>query len=296
MFRSGQRTDRRQRGLTLLEMGLSLFTAGVILSAVMVATGSSGSRTASAEAAYFDAIVDALLVFARRNHRLPCPDVNGDGEEDIECPPLVRAGGVPYTTLGIELAVPVGEGVDVKYVYGVYRGGGDVTRDLTRRAERSQPQPHPAGTARFEDGDDFRQALINAFRAPLTQADALVVSRQATVPLQCNSQAVNNVAFVEASRSLADRVLQLDEVTPRQQIRRMFRMVTSRRPATDELDLLDEDFQAYRSEFRDKPEAAERLIQTGESTWSKQVGAIDLAAMTLVANTVLNLDEAIMEN
>ncbi len=205
MFRSGQRTDRRQRGLTLLEMGLSLFTAGVILSAVMVATGSSGSRTASAEAAYFDAIVDALLVFARRNHRLPCPDVNGDGEEDIECPPLVRAGGVPYTTLGIELAVPVGEGVDVKYVYGVYRGGGDVTRDLTRRAERSQPQPHPAGTARFEDGDDFRQALINAFRAPLTQADALVVSRQATVPLQCNSQAVNNVAFVVAFAGVEDR-------------------------------------------------------------------------------------------
>jgi hypothetical protein len=133
-----------------------------------------------------------------------------------------------------------------------------------------------------------------AFNAAARET-CIVRTDQTTTPLQALTL-MNNVAFVEASRSLADRVLQLDELTPRLQIRRMFRSVTSRRPEAGELNLLVDDFRAYRAEFRDNPEAARRLIRIGESPWSNQVDAIDLAAMTLVANTVLNLDEAIMEN
>ena len=48
--------------------------------------------------------------------------------------------------------------------------------------------------------------------------------------------------------------------------------------------------------FRDNPKAATRLLAIGERRPDPAVNTNRLAAFTLVTNTIMNLDEAIMEN
>lgn len=133
-----------------------------------------------------------------------------------------------------------------------------------------------------------------AFNAAARET-CIVRTDQTTTPLQALTL-MNNITFVEASRNLAGRVFSLDTEDTRQRIERLFRIVTSRRPTDDELDVLSDDFEAYRDEFTEDTAAAKGLTEVGESPRSQGVSVAELAAMTLVANTVLNLDEAIMEN
>jgi hypothetical protein len=75
-----------------------------------------------------------------------------------------------------------------------------------------------------------------------------------------------------------------------------FRRVTSRMPGKGELDLLMADYIFYLNDFRANPKAAEKLLAVGEKPRNPKLSAVKLAAYALVANTILNLDEAIMQN
>lgn len=123
----------------------------------------------------------------------------------------------------------------------------------------------------------------------------IVRTDQTTTPLQALTL-MNNIAFVEAARHLAERVLTMAELTHQQRIAQAFRMVLSRSPRSDELAVLTADFKAYRDEFHQNSTAARHLLETGESGVDSQLDPAELAALTLVANTILNLDEAISEN
>ena len=116
-----------------------------------------------------------------------------------------------------------------------------------------------------------------------------------TTPLQALTM-MNNKTFVEAARFLAERMMQAKGQRPRQRVAEAFRRVTSRAPRKAELDLLMKDFSFYLKDFRKKPNAAKRLISVGEKLWNPRLPAAQLAAYALVANTILNLDEAITQN
>jgi hypothetical protein len=133
-----------------------------------------------------------------------------------------------------------------------------------------------------------------AFNAAARET-CIVRSDQTTTPLQALTL-MNNVAFVEAARHLADRVSRPDGLTSAQRIARAFRIVTSRQPRSDELALLVADFAFYREEFKRNPDSAERLLAVGETPNPSIRKPAELAALTLIANTILNLDEAITEN
>ena len=56
------------------------------------------------------------------------------------------------------------------------------------------------------------------------------------------------------------------------------------------------DFWFYQKDFQKNPKAAKRLLSVGEKPRDSKQPTAQLAAYTLLANTLLNLDEAVMQN
>lgn len=110
-------------------------------------------------------------------------------------------------------------------------------------------------------------------------------------PLQALSL-LNNTAFVEAARNLADRVLTA-EGQPMAAMIEASRRVTGKLPDSDLRKRLREDYELFRSYYQNHPSAAEQLLQTGNSTPSQNLNRSQLAAMTLIASTLLNLDQSL---
>lgn len=133
-----------------------------------------------------------------------------------------------------------------------------------------------------------------AFNAA-SRETCIVRSDQTTTPLQALTL-MNNITFVEAARHLAERVLKMDSLSDQQRIERLFRMITSRQPKPNELALLVTNLKSYRTEFYKNQKGAEKLLAIGAKPNSADSTPAELAAFTLIANTVFNLDEAIMEN
>ena len=122
-----------------------------------------------------------------------------------------------------------------------------------------------------------------------------VRSDQTITPLQALTL-MNNITFVEASRHLAERVLKADGLTSGQRVAQAFRIVTSRDPRPGELEVLIGDLDFYRSDFADNPESVKRLLAIGEKISDSTLDQVELAAYSLIANTIFNLDEAITQN
>lgn len=103
---------------------------------------------------------------------------------------------------------------------------------------------------------------------------------------------LNDPTFVEASRALAARSLKV-ETEDVDQLRQLFRRVLSRRPDDDELRLMGGLLRRQRRRFAAKPHAARALLAVGAAKTDDHLDQIELAAWTIVAQTVLTLDEAI---
>ena len=101
---------------------------------------------------------------------------------------------------------------------------------------------------------------------------------------------------MEAARFLGERMMKSRSQRPRQRVAEAFRRVTSRAPSKAELDLLMKDFRFYQKDFRANEKAASQLLSVGERPRDPKLPTAQLAAYSLVANTILNLDEAIMQN
>ncbi|MCK9487851.1 MAG: hypothetical protein M0Q42_00335 [Xanthomonadales bacterium] len=101
----------------------------------------------------------ALQGFALVHHRLPCPDLSGDGRQgdgDGVCPADVDQGGLPWRDLGLSRLLQVR--------YGVHRSGASGQADLVQARERYTPAL-PTGILPLTpliDGMDFCVALGNA--------------------------------------------------------------------------------------------------------------------------------------
>lgn len=117
-----------------------------------------------------------------------------------------------------------------------------------------------------------------------------------TTPLQALTL-MNNVTFVEAARFLGERMLKESQiVTPKERIEWAFQSITSRAPYEEELKILLDDFERFTSDFEADPASAKKLLQVGEKACDPNLNPTELAAYTLVANTLLNLDEAVSQN
>ncbi|MDA0375339.1 MAG: hypothetical protein O2865_16270, partial [Planctomycetota bacterium] len=73
----------------------------------------------------------------------------------------------------------------------------------------------------------------------------------------------------------------------------MFRAATGRVVSTAERAVLERGFARARSRFEAEPDTARALLEVGASRAEATLEPADLAALTLVANTILNLDEVL---
>ncbi len=104
---------------------------------------------------------------------------------------------------------------------------------------------------------------------------------------------MNDEQFVEASRGLAQRIMLEGGKSTEERAAFAFRLATSRMPRDAELAVLIDVYQTCLKRFTADKEAATKLIAVGESKPNETLDASQLAAWTMVANMVLNLDETI---
>ncbi len=205
-----------------------------------------------------------------------------------------------------------------------FRLSGEVVRDsalaasglLVQRLGGPSVRPYmPAGvwdeTSKYgnlrnyqHDKDDgrYRRSLYTIWKrtaAPPTMLlfdapnrEVCTVKRSRTnTPLQALSL-LNEVTFVEAARALATEMM-THKSTPADRLEFGYQRVLGRLPTDSErqvlLDGLDNDLRT----FKDKPERAEQLVRFGELKAPATIAPEELAAYTLLANVLFNLDEFI---
>lgn len=126
-----------------------------------------------------------------------------------------------------------------------------------------------------------------------TSRESCIVKRSRTnTPLQALAL-MNEVTFVEAARTLAQRVMMGTEKAAKPRLDRAFKRVTSRLPTAGERDVLSQAYVRYLATFRASPQAAEKLLSVGESPHDTNLNAAESAAWTMVMSVILNLDEVV---
>ncbi len=121
-----------------------------------------------------------------------------------------------------------------------------------------------------------------------------VVKRQeTTTPLQA-LVLLNDPQFVEASRKMGKRMLTEGGKTVEAQIRFLFRLVTSRLPNEQELKNLEALYRKQRARFESNPEKAKAFLKVGQSGYDDRLRLSRLAAASVLANALLNFDEAVV--
>jgi hypothetical protein len=135
---------------------------------------------------------------------------------------------------------------------------------------------------------------LNTFDAP--DREKCTARRGITnTPLQA-LVLMNDPTFIEASRALAERDLTQGGTSETDRIRYAFRLATDRDPSAKEFQILDGLYKKEMVHYDTDHNAAEKLISIGESKRNAKLDPAQLAAWTLVASTILNLDETITKN
>ncbi len=131
---------------------------------------------------------------------------------------------------------------------------------------------------------------MTSFDAPNRESYCLRRERSNT-PLQALTL-MNDVQFFEASRNFAQRVL-LSATSTDARITTLFRMTTGRFPSAQEAEIVRQSLEKHLAAYTAKPEEAKKAINYGESKPDEKLNPAELAAWTMVANLVMNLDEVV---
>lgn len=119
------------------------------------------------------------------------------------------------------------------------------------------------------------------------------VRRQSTsTPLQ-SLALLNDEQLVEAARFLAERMLKHGGDSDQMRVTWAFRETTGRRPSAREVQLLTELLAEQRLLFEHDTAAAAQLLKVGQKPASANLSPADLAAATVVAQALMNLDEVV---
>ena len=131
---------------------------------------------------------------------------------------------------------------------------------------------------------------MTAFDAPNRESYCLRRERSNT-PLQALTL-MNDVQFFEAARNFAQHVMQSQKGLDAR-ITALFRTATGRYPSAQEAEIILQSYQKELASYTAKPEEAKKAISYGESKPDEKLNPAELAAWTMVANLVLNLDEVV---
>jgi hypothetical protein len=177
------------------------------------------------------------------------------------------------------------------------------------------PQPDIGLSAAFGGGldwttstgeDRYRRAVYTTWRrsnpypsmatfdAPSREVCTIRRPRTNT-PLQA-LVTMNDPAYVEAAQALARRMISEGGSTTADRALRGFRLVLARQPVAAEIDRLVRLHDDALADFQESPEDARKMATDplGPPPVDLAANLGDLAAWTVVANVILNLDEAFM--
>ena len=133
-------------------------------------------------------------------------------------------------------------------------------------------------------------ASMELFNAP-TRENCTVRRERTNTPLQALTT-MNDPQFVEASRALAQRAIQagggFDE-----RLLYVSSRVLARPFAAKERDVLHRAYVDLQAHYETHAAEAKKLLSVGESKADAAIPAAELAAWTMLASNVLNLDEAL---
>lgn len=104
---------------------------------------------------------------------------------------------------------------------------------------------------------------------------------------------LNDPTFLESARVLAERSVKEGGATNDKRIRYAFRLATARPPSAEELKILDRLYREELQHYRQNKNDSEKLLRIGESPLKIKADPGELAALTMVASTILNMDETI---
>jgi Protein of unknown function (DUF1553)/Protein of unknown function (DUF1549)/Planctomycete cytochrome C len=118
---------------------------------------------------------------------------------------------------------------------------------------------------------------------------------RSNTPLQA-LQLMNDVQHVEAARVFAQRMLIEGGNSPESRFQFAFRSVLSREATPTELEILRNQLNDHLARYQANVESATKLTQLGETKPDTNQNVSELAAYTLIANTIFNLDETVTRN
>ncbi len=104
---------------------------------------------------------------------------------------------------------------------------------------------------------------------------------------------LNDVTYVEAARMLATRILNESSQQTDVRLRYAIRLVTCRQATEAEIETLRQLLEKQLKRFRDDHEAAIHILRVGKKQLASNASAEELAAWTVVASVLLNLDEVV---
>ncbi len=128
-----------------------------------------------------------------------------------------------------------------------------------------------------------------------TRETCTVRETRTNTPLQA-LDLLNDVTYLEASRKLAERVLQMPASSASQRIERAFRLVLSRRPTAAEARILRQSYDRRLAAFRADPNSARKLLAVGQSPRDVRLDRAELAAATTTASLIFNLSETVTKD
>jgi len=152
----------------------------------------------------------------------------------------------------------------------------------------------------------FRRSVYSFWKRtapppPMTTFDApsresCTIRRERTnTPLQA-LVLMNEVQFVESARNLAQRAMLEAGDEPAQRAAFMYKRATAHDPSESELNVMLDAYRDHLATYRKDPSAARQLITYGQTEPADKLDDAELAAWTMVANLVMNLDETINKN
>jgi len=132
---------------------------------------------------------------------------------------------------------------------------------------------------------------MDAFDAPMR--DVVCTRRQRTdTPLQALAT-MNDVQWIEAARALAERVIKEAGKQPVQRIDLMGEILLAHDPPPRMATVLEASLAQMEKHYSADPKAAHDLVGVGEKKSDATIPAPELAAWTMIASEMLNLDETI---
>jgi hypothetical protein len=132
---------------------------------------------------------------------------------------------------------------------------------------------------------------MDSFDAPVR--DVACTRRQRTdTPLQA-LVTMNDTQWVEAARALAQRVILKGGKQPAQRIAMMSQILLAHDPSPKMEAVLENSLKQMQGHYSGDPKAAQALVQVGEQKHDASIPDVELAAWTMVASEMLNLDETV---